>query len=156
MTSSTTIATHDEPAWRSRSDYIIFANLSEWSLDGWEQLWANRTGDDFIICCIPFFTYGIALGDTVCVGPSEGRDYVITNVRNKSGHRVARLWLKNATAYAREEVEKLLHDETPLCEHSSLNLLAIDVPDNSTVAARLCSRLEALARTHSIALEYGD
>jgi hypothetical protein len=59
------IATHDYPAWRAQANYLIMADLSPWGLqDRWEQLWASQVAEDeFILCCIPFFTYGMALGD---------------------------------------------------------------------------------------------
>lgn len=72
------IATHDNPVWRSKANFLIAADLSENGLEGAsEQLWARREADnEFIICCIPFFTYGISLGDHVATFMDESRKYI--------------------------------------------------------------------------------
>lgn len=57
------IATHDEPAARSRSNYIVRLDLTADGLPGhYEQMW-TRTDDRqrHELCCIPFFTYGLSL-----------------------------------------------------------------------------------------------
>jgi hypothetical protein len=101
-------------------------------MDGrWEQLWAERTQDDeFIICCIPFFTYGIALGDRVRVGPRKGKRFVVDAVCERSGRRVYRLWLKGAADPVRDSIGRFFDDHKLLYEWSSLNLLSIDVPND--------------------------
>lgn len=59
------IATHQEAVWRDRADYIIRVDLADHGMPGSaEQMWTRATSDGmYEICCIPFFTYGIALGD---------------------------------------------------------------------------------------------
>lgn len=59
------VATHASPVWRDRSNWIVVVDLTAHRMPGAaEQLWA-RTDDqrEFELCCIPFFTYGLALGD---------------------------------------------------------------------------------------------
>jgi hypothetical protein len=61
------IATHDEPAARERSNYIVRLDLTADGLPGhYEQMW-TRTDDRqrHELCCIPFFTYGLSLGDVI-------------------------------------------------------------------------------------------
>ena len=61
------IATQSDPVWRDKSNFILRAELTSHGLDGgFEQLWV-RTEDrtEFELCCIPFFPYGMALGDRV-------------------------------------------------------------------------------------------
>src|SRR5690625_5461577 len=67
MTMNSKIAVHAHPAWRDKANFMIFADLSESGLSGrWEQLWSRQLSEtEFQLCCIPFFTYGLALGDRV-------------------------------------------------------------------------------------------
>ncbi len=134
MTEPSRIATHDAPVWRERSDFLIFADLSSNGLEGrWEQLWVQQVAQDrFTICCIPFFTYGIALGDTVQTSAASGRKYVVSEVVSRSGRRVLRLWLKGATRDGRERVLARLEARTALCEWSSVDLVAIDVKERES------------------------
>src|SRR5215469_809008 len=58
------IVAHDEPAARSRTNYILRLSLAAAGLPGrYEQVW-TRTEDkvSFELCCIPFFTYDLSLG----------------------------------------------------------------------------------------------
>jgi hypothetical protein len=93
------IIVHDFPAWREHSNFIIAAKLvepdspNEWR---WEQIWARKIDENlFEICCIPFFTYGLALGDLINTKPSNGRQYVINEIVEKSGHITYRIWFLN-------------------------------------------------------------
>lgn len=130
MVVSSEIATHDTPAWKERANFLIFADLSAAGMPGrWEQLWARQLGgEEFEVCCIPYFAYGLALGDRVRTQPSRGRRYVVAGVHARSGRRVLRLWLKKAQGAGRERVLRCL-ESCGLChEWSSQNLLVIDVP----------------------------
>lgn len=129
MPMASEIATHDAPVWKVRANFLIFADLSAAEMPGrWEQLWARQLGEsEFELCCIPYFAYGLALGDAVRTQPSGGRRYVVAEAHARSGRRVLRLWLKNAAAGGRERLLRHLESESPLHEWSSDNLLAIDV-----------------------------
>lgn len=149
------VATHEAPARRERADFLIFADLSAHGLPGrWEQLWARRLGEtDFELCCIPYFIYGLALGDTVRTRPSGEKNYVIEGVSARSGRRVLRLWLKDASAGGRERLLRYLEARAPLHEWSSDNLLAIDVPAEGDDAE--LSALLAGAASSGIVVEWG-
>lgn len=125
------IATHDNPVWRSKANFLIAADLSENGLEGAsEQLWARREADnEFIICCIPFFTYGISLGDHVATFMDESRKYVVSHVIHAGGRRVIRIWLKGLRSEVRAEVIDFLMKHSLLYEWSSANLLAVDIPN---------------------------
>lgn len=154
---ATSIATHENPVGNTEANFLIFADLSQWGIDGWEQLWAKRTGEDtFTLCCIPYFTYGIALGDTVRAATAKGRDYVISDVCTKGGRRVVRLWLKNATEDGKDRVDALVREHSLFHEMSSVNLMAIDIPSNGVSAQAVCATLEKIANMYSIDLDYGD
>jgi hypothetical protein len=101
------IATHQSPVWREKADFVIQASLASFGMPNrWEQLWARRVSKTgFEICCIPFFTYGIALGDTVATETGQDFEYVVQRVVTKSGHKTARVAVIDPGAASR------LHDE---------------------------------------------
>jgi hypothetical protein len=91
-----------------------------------EHLWTRRVTDNvFSISCIPFFTYGIALGDKVQV--SDGG--VIQRVIEKQGHKTLRV---ASDKREEEAVHVLIHDwvaKTGLpYEFFNPGYLAVDVP----------------------------
>jgi hypothetical protein len=155
---ATDISTHDTPAWRADANFIIFADLSKWGLEGkWEQLWAKQiTESEFIICCIPYFTYGIALGDKVRTEFAKGKQHVVSEVVDRSGHRVVRLWLKNAPGQVRDDMESFMQSYSLLHEWSSINLLVIDVPDDSRIASNLRTFLEKAEKEWLVMVEAGE
>lgn len=94
------IATHDLPAWREKADFIIASRLGEeLGIDEhleWEQLWARKVdSNSFELCCIPFFPYGLALGDVVETRSLESRKYVVNEVIRRSGHKTFRVFFQS-------------------------------------------------------------
>ena len=116
-------AVHPEPVWRDRSDFIVGANLPEPGRS--EQLWVRQTSDrQFEVCCIPFFLYGVALGDII----ETDESYNMIKVIKGSGRAVFRAWFGESW-FPREDVEKAVVALGALTEWSSVNLLAIDAAD---------------------------
>jgi hypothetical protein len=98
------IATHEEPAGRQRSNYIIRLDLTADGSPGhYEQMW-TRTDDRVRheLCCIPFFTYGLSLGDVITLTDIDGA----YRVESKSGHRTIRIAVQDQT-YAHEQHDAL-------------------------------------------------
>ena len=58
---------HQEPVWRSQANYVIQIVIpGEPETPEFEQLWTSSQQDgSHIVCCIPFFLYGISLGDRI-------------------------------------------------------------------------------------------
>ena len=83
------VATHKAPVWGSRANFIIRADLSSHGLPGrFEQLWARKIGPTtFELCCVPFFAYGLALGDKV----ESNADFTIQKIVEKDGHKALRV-----------------------------------------------------------------
>lgn len=125
---TTNIAVHDAPAWREKANFIIFADVTEEaSTDRWEQIWARQvTEETFELCCIPFFAYGLSLGDVVQTGASKGKMHVIVDVEQKSGRALVRLWLGKASV-GLDEVVKQLTDLGVQFEVSGRRLVAVSV-----------------------------
>jgi hypothetical protein len=95
-------ATHQDPVWRDRADFLIAADISANSDSAqWEQLWARRINEaTFEIFCIPFFVYDLALGDVVSTESSGDNEHVVDSVLQPSGRFVFRVWFENATDQA--------------------------------------------------------
>lgn len=118
-------ATHDDAAWRSRADFIINAPLAE--PRRFEQLWTRRiAGSQFEICCIPFFLYGVALGDIVQTSKAGSHEYVLDRVLERSGRHVYRVHFEQAGFNRRRDLEVEMTQIGAMFEWSSASLVAID------------------------------
>ena len=119
-------ATHADPVWRNRSDFIIATPIdaSDTEVET-EQLWARRLGANrFEICCIPFFAYNLALGDVVETSP----DFMVDRVVRPSGRYVFRVFFPDS-AFSKTTATSELQALGGLMEWSSSDLLAVDAPD---------------------------
>jgi hypothetical protein len=97
------IATHDNPVGRERTNYILRVALAAEGMTGqFEQMW-TRTEDKqrFELCCIPFFTYGLSLGDVITIADEQGA----YRVDSKGGHRTIRFAIQD------EEFAHRRHEE---------------------------------------------
>lgn len=123
---------HEQPVGRASTNYIARADLAPFGLDGQiEQLWLKAVNDgSYEVACIPFSTYGIALGDIVLLND----DYVSEVVTN-SRHRTLRLLftadlppahLQKAAAQVKAEI--IAADL--LSEWNGARFVAVDVPPN--------------------------
>lgn len=117
-------AVHRNPLFRDRADFIISAYLGEKdSHSEWEQLWVKRLGERrFSLCCIPFFSYDLALDDEV----ETDENYVVKTVVKASGQHTIRIWFGNSPSPAvKVDVLQRLEKLGVQLEWSSDNLLAI-------------------------------
>jgi len=82
---------HVDPVERTDSNYLAQVDLAPFGLDGrFEQVWLHDVGDGtYVLACIPFMVYGLALGDVVRLAP-DGR---VAEVVRRAGHRVLRVLL---------------------------------------------------------------
>jgi hypothetical protein len=115
----------------------------------WEQLWVRKLSvEEFEICCIPFFTYGVALGDTILAGRQGSLEWVLQRVLRKSGHRHVRVAVTNRASST--ELHEALHGvaaSLPFAhEWRGPGFLAIDIPpgdDSGRVTAAFQSHVLA-------------
>jgi hypothetical protein len=132
MTDAGRIATHKDPVWRDRANFIIRVDLTPFGLTGnCEQLWTRTEdgGQTYEVCCIPFFTYGIALGD--CLTWDETTHVV--QVVTRSGRRCIRI------AFGDKAVAKARHEEFhgatiasgALAEQNNEGYWALDLIDDA-------------------------
>lgn len=121
---------HHEPVWRERADFIVNAPLPEPGC--YEQLWCRQINENlFELCCIPFFLYDVALGDTVRTSPQSGRRYVVSGVLDSAGRSVFRVHFEQSTLGNRDDVVARLTEMGALLEWSSGSLLAVDARDEA-------------------------
>lgn len=124
------IATHKDPVWRERANFVIQVDLAAFDLDGFEQLWTRTEdqGETREVCCIPFFTYGIALGDHLSWDQASRTVEVIAH----SGRRCIRIVFGDkAVAKARhEELHGAIIASGAIAELYSEGYWALDVIDD--------------------------
>jgi len=149
------IATHKTPAWGPKSNFIIRADLANHGMPGrFEQLWARKIdATTFEICCIPFFTYGLALGDKV----ESNAEYTIQKILEKGGHRTLRVAVVSKDK--QDKLHEVLHewvDNTGLLyEWYSPGYLAVDLPPDDQGKASFLT-LEQLSENGEISIEIDE
>ncbi|MFC9425785.1 DUF4265 domain-containing protein [Streptomyces sp. NPDC056987] len=129
---------HNDPAGRSTNNYIARADLAPFGMDGQvEQLWLKSANDDgsYEVACIPFFTYGLALGDTVLLTDD---DYV-SEVVETAGHRTLRLLFipDLSTADLQQAADRIKAELLAaglLSEWSGERFIAVDIPTGVDVS----------------------
>jgi hypothetical protein len=151
----TAIVTHSTPAWGTQANFIIRVDLDDSGMSaGTEQLWARRIDQlTFEVCCIPFFAYGLALGDTV----ECSADFTIQRRLYCGGHRTLRIAISD---FAKQhEIHEALHGWVlgtgMLHEWYSQGYLAVDVPP-SLQSNLDTSKLDEMCRGNLIEIEFSD
>ena len=157
MIDDSAIVTHREPVARDRSNYIVRLNLTQDGLPGrYEQVW-TRTDDGHLheLCCVPFFTYGLSLGDAITLTSEDG-EY---RVESKSGHRTIRIAIQDQS-YAHERHDDF-HDGlartgalTEFRGHA-LSYCAVDIADQIQADA-VIDMLRPLAESGTLMWEWAD
>ena len=147
------IAVHRYPVWYDQSNFLIHAYIEgDAERNRWEQLWVKQVDDKtFVICCIPFFTYDLALGDLV----STDEDLVIQNTLQASGQFTFRIWFGDAPRpEIKDEVLQELEARNVLFEWSSIDMLAVSGKDFKQ-ADEVANYLHALQVSGELIYENG-
>src|SRR5437762_9357304 len=105
----TRFATHDAPI--SRANFVIHVDLSGHGMPGkTEQLWAWQVSpSEFEVASLPFFAYGMALGDHVQTHATAVAEYVVERVISRSGRRLLRVGITSHGV--NPELHELIHRE---------------------------------------------
>ncbi|WP_167739665.1 DUF4265 domain-containing protein [Streptomyces subrutilus] len=125
-----TYVSHEDPAWRREKNYMVTVDLAPFDLAGMrEQLWLREIeeGGSYEVCCIPFYAYGLALGDVVSKSGTDAVESVIS----KSGRRVLRVFFTDPRPRtdSRSELRNVVNSTGLLSEWNGDRHVAIDVPD---------------------------
>ena len=145
------IATHTDPAWGKQSNWMLHADLEKDGLpERGEQIWAKQFDrNNFQICCIPFFTRGIALGDII----EADAENIILRVTERNGHRN----LRAAMTLLKPQVHNQLHDWVErtglLYEWFEGKYLATDLPPGAALDSLDMKFLERMAEDQKIVFE---
>ena len=131
-------ATHADPVWRDRSDFIIQVDLQPFGMQSgtFEQLWTRkRNPDRFEVCCIPYFTYGIALGDVVLWNDQDRKARVV----EASGRRLIRVAFNEPSegVAAHEAFHGELLSTGALIEFHGAGYAAVDIDSDERLQAVL-------------------
>ncbi|MFD4635434.1 DUF4265 domain-containing protein [Streptomyces sp. NPDC058284] len=128
---------HENPVGRAESNYIAQADLTPFDLDGQiEQLWLQpEEGGTYAVACIPFITYGLALGDRVRLSPAAR----VVEVAQTSGHRVLRTLLRPSADAERlgrsiNLIKNSIKQSGLLSEWHGERFVAIDVPPGTDMS----------------------
>lgn len=145
-------AIHRSPIWREKADFVFAAHIgTNGDKNEWEQLWGKKTGrNTFMLCCIPFFVYDIALGDEVEVDA----DLVAQRVTKSGGQTTFRVWFVEQDLDRRKGIVRDISKVTSLLEWSSENLLAVSVP-SAAEAQMLANFLEECELNRFLQYETG-
>lgn len=114
---------HPSPVWRDLSNYILQLLVdAEACPDEFEQVWTALQEDgSHVLCCIPFFLYGLSLGDQFEKLPSGS-----FRILSSSGRITIRVWMADATPLEKANLVKQCQECGCLIERSSENLIALD------------------------------
>ena len=146
-------AQHANPVWRSKSDFIIAADISGPDrMRRWEQLWARRHSErEFEICCIPFFVYDLNLGSVV----ETDDEFIVARTVRDSGRFVFRIWFERDTSdTVRIDLVQRIEQMGYLHERFSERLMSIDAASLAP-AQRLSSLLQAEEQMGRLKFETG-
>lgn len=151
----TEIITHSAPVWGTKSNFIIRVSLNDSGMTGGtEQLWARQIDQlTFEVCCIPFFAYGLALGDVVECSP----EFTIQTRLNCSGHQTLRVAI--ADFENQHKIHEALHGWVLttglLHEWYSQGYLAVDLPPSLRETLDT-SELDEMCRRNLIEIEFSN
>ncbi|MEW2498162.1 DUF4265 domain-containing protein [Streptomyces nodosus] len=144
------ICGHPESAWRDQADSLVMYDLTNSGMPGkWEQLPAKRLeGGRYRLCCIPFFTSDIALGDIFTTTSSGGFELSVDAVTERSGNVVIHaLFREDATTEENKERQGDLIEESVRLgvdrEVLKLGYVALSCPIGSPEHVEIEKRLYA-------------
>lgn len=123
----------------------------------WEQLWAEKIeGDHFRLCCVPFFAYGLALGDVVATSSTVDSPFVVSSVVAESGHTTVRVALTKPEDS--ESLAQQLVDAAKtagfIFEWYTATYLAIDSAPGSSELQGLVDVLDSLSNVGLVEYEF--
>jgi hypothetical protein len=148
---------HLNPIWRDKANFIIGASVPPLeespNTEVWEQLWARMIkSNKFEICCIPFFSYGLALGDEV----ETDQFFMIKRVSKKSGNTTLRIWFdEKLSAEQKDEFISNIGESKCLQEWYSENFLGLS-SDSFRKTQLLIGLLEKYQTKGLISFEIGN
>lgn len=151
---------HLNPIWREKANFIINYELGvdpdKPNVIQMEQLWAKRLEENrFMVCCIPFFAYGIALGDEVLTAPKGKMNFIVQSVVQPSGHSTFRVWLGDTNQELVPTLLKLIRQTDASIEFYSEHLFGVD-SSSEEITIQLLQILKKWQADGNISYEAGN
>ena len=126
------IVQHDEPIWQERANFILRLEFTYGGEEIGEQIWTRPLGDGWYeLCCIPFYAYGLALGDHL----QFGEDLVFAGTIRPQGRQTVRVFQPAGHRKHAEALHRLFDELDVLVEAQSTALHAIDFPSRAALDA---------------------
>ena len=151
------IKVHFNPLLREKANFLVHAKCGGKGEEVfWEQIWTKQiSGNEFEVCCIPFFAHDLSIGDKVETQREGQFDYIIKRVVQCSGHITFRVWFGESNSPSiRDEVIREARDRGCLVEWYSANLLGISANSEET-ARQISGYLLELENAGSLSYETG-
>lgn len=146
------ICGHPEPVGKAEADSLLMCDLQDAGIPGgWEQLWARRSGgQEYVLCTIPFFAAGIALGDALSVDSSGQFELTVDAVVRDGGNTTFRVIFRedaedHETAERQDELLGRVRDLGLVYEVFQPGYVAVDCPARSPERDELVKVLEAFS-----------
>lgn len=147
--------THSDPVWRGTENHIAMVDLTPFDMaNTLEQLWLKRVDEgSYVVCCIPFWAYGISLGDIVRL---RGEEFVASVVKS-SGRRTLRVLFPDSSEVSRltEVVQGKIQQVDALSEWDGARYVVVDVAD-MVAASPLLDFLEDVVKKGLVFWEWSD
>ena len=123
--------THERPAWGERADRAVPVTLEVDTADERlavvEELSLRGVDENlFEVCCVPFFAFGLALGDQIRVESRRDGTAVVREIATRSGRSTFWMWSEAATNGALNALERDLQELGCLTESHDGYLIACD------------------------------
>ena len=136
MSKGPTFATHEDAVWHRLHYFSLVVPIPD-AEAYYEQLVCERAGENrYRLLCIPFFLYGVALGDILEGDASAELEDLEFQVAERSGRSVYRVWFDSGSVAVIEDCLTNLTSLGALTEQSSKRLYAIDA-ENPKIAERV-------------------
>ena len=117
--------------WTELPNYVIEGKGLYGGSEVTEQLWARKMGDgSFILLCLPFYLYGLALSDRVTVEATG-----TLKVVEPSGRQLLRVWFHTPKDEP-EQFDREVGERGGRTEWYSRNLVAIDCSASGCIVLR--------------------
>ena len=117
---------HVNAVWDHVADCKVTARyeVDEEIID--EILWAQRLGTRYMLCSIPAFVYGLAMGDIVTLNESN----TINGVWKRSGRSAFRMWSKGGWS-SKVQILDRIAELGGIMEECTIGLTAVDAADTN-------------------------
>jgi hypothetical protein len=142
---------HSRPARLARGDTLVGAPREAIPAQ-FERLWCKALGEGtFEVCCIPFFIFGLGLGDVIFARAVEDGSWQMTHVVE---HSRSVAWVEVQSPTTMQTVRERLTRDRVAFEVQSSRELAVDVPQGPDWTSAVLEWLEYLEDVGEVSISY--